>query len=82
MYIDDGRVISSDSDLCEAQFQFVLYIMQRAGWTIQWKKTSSVPLLYLSLVTDTIVMKYFTLDYKITYVRKIIEIFLSHIARA
>ena len=83
IFIDDGRVISSDSDLCEAQFQFVLFILQTAGWTIQWKKTSSVPsqsLLYLGLVTDTIVMKYFTPDYKITYVRDLIEIFLSHIA--
>ena len=46
---------------------FVLDILQRVGWCIQWKKTELVPttrLLHLGFIVDTIVMQYSLLQAK------------------
>ena len=61
IYIDDGRVSAASSELCSRHMVFVLDILQRVGWHIQWKKTVLSPtqsLLYQGFITDSIQMKY------------------------
>jgi len=61
VYIDDGRVSAATADLCSSHMQFVLHILQLAGWRIQWKKTTLVPtqrLLHLGFITDSVTMSY------------------------
>ena len=61
IYVDDGRISASTFSLCQAQFCFVLHVLQLAGWRIQWKKTTVTPttsLLHLGFVTDSVSMQY------------------------
>ena len=62
IYIDDGRVSAASSEVCARHMAFVLDILQRVGWHIQWKKTVVQPtqsLLYQGFVTDSVAMAYF-----------------------
>jgi len=61
VYVDDGRISAATSALCSAHHRFVLSVLQRLGWRIQWKKTVSDPttsLLHLGFVTDSVQMTY------------------------
>ena len=61
IYIDDGRVSAESSEVCARHMTFVLDILQRVGWHIQWKKTVTQPtqsLLYQGFVTDSVAMVY------------------------
>jgi len=82
IYIDDGRIISHSHNLCKSQFDLVLTVLQCSGWSIQWKKTSTVPsqrLLYLGVITDTVEMKYFTPEHKLIIVRDLLNKCISDI---
>ncbi len=62
IYVDDGRVAASSAQLCSEQTNFLLLVLQLAGWKIQWKKTVLTPstsLLHLGFITDSVAMRYF-----------------------
>ena len=61
VYVDDGRICAATADSCERQLHFVLDVLQRVGWCIQWKKTILVPtqqLLHLGFLIDSVSMRY------------------------
>ena len=61
VYVDDGRICAETAASCDRQLQFVLDILQRVGWRIQWKKTVLVPtqqLLHLGFLIDSVAMRY------------------------
>jgi len=61
MYVDDGQVIEEDKETTEAAFGLVLNTFWRAGWNVQWKKTSTEAqpqVDYLGVVIDGTDMTY------------------------
>ena len=60
VYVDDGRLCASTATACDLHMTFVLDILQRVGWRIQWKKTVLVPttrLLHLGFDVDSVLMQ-------------------------
>ena len=71
VYVDDGRICASSAVQCHLHMDFVLDILQRVGWRIQWKKTELVPttrLLHLGFVVDSVLMQYSLLPAKWTVI--------------
>ena len=71
VYVDDGRICASSAVQCRLHMDFVLDILQRVGWRIQWKKTELVPttrLLHLGFVVDSVLMQYSLLPAKWTVI--------------
>ena len=60
VYVDDGCIYASTAIACDLHMTFVLDILQRVGWRIQWKKTVLVPttrLLHLGFDVDSVLMQ-------------------------
>ena len=58
--MDDGRLCASTATAYDLHMTFVLDILRRVGWRIQWKKTVLVPttpLLHLGFVVDSVLMQ-------------------------
>jgi len=67
IYIDDRRTAAASAHLCDRQTRFVVDVLQRVGWHIQFKKSVLVPtqkLLYLGFLTDSVLMRYVLPDEK------------------
>lgn len=74
IFIDDGRICAKSNDECFYKAQTVLLMFQLAGWNIQWLKTSQEPsqgLKYQGFITDTVQMKYWLDDKKLTEILKV-----------
>lgn len=83
IYIDDGRLSAPSEVECLDKFKATLLVLQLAGWNIQWEKTSSVPvqrLTYLGLITDTVEMKYYAPEHKVTLLKSLLEESLEKIS--
>ena len=61
IFIDDQRVMSSSFDKCKKEDKFALEAFERAGWTVNMKKSSGEPkqaLKFLGLINDSKNMMY------------------------
>ena len=80
IFIDDGRICAKSNDECFYKAQTVLLMFQLAGWNIQWLKTSQEPsqgLKYQGFITDTVQMKYWLDDKKLTEILKVLDSLLT-----
>jgi hypothetical protein len=80
LYVDDGRIVAKLKGEAEEQLQFALFIMQAAGWNIQWEKTgaeASQQLKHLGFITDTVQMKYLYPKEKEAVVEGMLEQFIG-----
>lgn len=68
IFIDDQRIFSVSYDQCVKDTKFARETLERAGWTVNEKKSSGDPkqsLNFLGLISDSVSMKYFVPDEKI-----------------
>jgi hypothetical protein len=85
IYIDDGRTSAASSALCDQHTQFVLLLLQLAGWRIQWKKTCLVPttkLLHLGFFTNSTTMTYSITPEKWSSIRLALQSLLASAAQS
>ena len=71
--IDDGRTLGKSKHEAQENQEFVLSILQQAGWNIQWAKTSKEPvqaLYHQGFVTDTLSMKYSLPEFKMEDIKR------------
>ena len=67
IYIDDGRTAASTFELTLKHHELAIDVFQKAGWNIQFAKTSKVPtqhLYYQGFVNDTKNMIYYVPHFK------------------
>ena len=75
IFVDDGRVSAVGREETWEKFQFVLTVLQLAGWNIQFKKTSTSAeqrLQHLGFITDLVQMRYFLPVEKEVLVRELL----------
>ena len=75
IFVDDGRVSAVGRKETWEKFQFVLTVLQLAGWNIQFKKTSTSAeqrLQHLGFITDSVQMRYFLPVEKEVLVRELL----------
>jgi len=75
IFVDDGRVSGVGREETWEKFQFVLTVLQLAGWNIQFKKTSTSAeqrLQHLGFITDSVQIRYFLPVEKEVLVRELL----------
>ena len=82
IYLDDNLTLAENATECKWKFELVLHVFQLAGWVIQWSKTTTEPtqqLQYLGFIIDTVHMKYWASEAKLTRLEDMLMDFLLDI---
>ena len=80
IFIDDQRILAENKELCQKNTDFAIETFDKAGWTINVKKSSGEPsqrLKFLGLINDSNLMKYFVPEDKVNDICDLLHFMLK-----